>query len=532
MSQASVHGLYRALISGQLSRRDFLARASALGITATAAGLMLRAAETRAQDAPSAPPVVAEGDGTMFAGQEITIQVIDASVKLPLDEVRDEYEAATGAKLNIVADPIETAFSKLLEDAATGTNSIDGSVIGMWWLGDLVAGNFVRSYDDYYDDTSAGFPQFDFEDELPGMRALRMYGGQKYVIPYDADGQTLYYRRDLLTDADHMAAYKEKTGNDLNVPQTWDELYAIASYFKDTGIDGISMHLKVGGQGMFHYMSLSGPYIIGPENPTLYWFDPETMDPLVESAGHVEAANMIKQLFDLGPEAQAGWALGEAWDHFLQGNAVFTFSWGDVLPLAVEQDAPINGNVGTAQLPGTLKYTNPLTGESFETEAPNLVGNTTGGSWSGVIMSGSESPEAVYYLFALLATKAKQQFFATRGSDGVDPGRMSQMPPEAVEGGTGSLEEYVAQGFSEADAIEYTRAYYDTFQNPNQLPYLRIPGTAEYWNALDIRLSEFVTGQVGSAEEAMATLAQDFRDINDRLGVDLQLEIYKDSLGL
>ncbi|TXG80002.1 MAG: hypothetical protein E6R14_10040 [Thermomicrobiales bacterium] len=147
-------------------------------------------------------------------------------------------------------------------------------------------------------------------------------------------------------------------------------------------------------------------------------------------------------------------------------------------------------------------------------------------------MSGSDSPEAVYYLLALLATEPKQQFYATRGSDGVDPGRMSQMPPEAVEGGTGVLADYVAQGFSEADAIQYTRAYYDTFQNPNQLPYLRIPGTAEYWNALDIRLSEFVTGQVGSAEEAMANLATDFRDINDRLGVDLQLEVYKASLGL
>jgi hypothetical protein len=30
----------------------------------------------------------------------------------------------------------------------------------------------------------------------------------------------------------------------------------------------------------------------------------------------------------------------------------------------------------------------------------------------------------------------------------------------------------------------------------------------------------------------MANLAQDFRDINDRLGVDLQLEVYKASLGL
>lgn len=256
------------------------------------------------------------------------------------------------------------------------------------------------------------------------------------------------------------------------------------------------------------------------------------MDPLVESAGHVQAAEMIKQLFDLGPEAQAGWALGEAWDHFLQGNAVFTFSWGDVLPLAVEQDSPVNGSVGTAQLPGTLSYTDALTGDTYETDTPNLVGNTTGGSWSGVIMSGSEHPEAVYYYLAIMATEAKQRFYAGRGTDGVDPGRWSQMPPEAVEGGTGSLEDYTSQGFSESDALEYAQAYHDNFNNPLQLPYLRISGAAEYWNALDIRLSEYVTGQVGSAEEAMETLATDFRDINDRLGVDAQLELYRASLGL
>lgn len=533
MSKSTIHALYRGLVSGQLSRREFMTRAAALGISASAAGMFLQAANVRAQDAVAHPPVVATGDGTMFAGQEINIQVIDASVKEPFDEVREEYESATGAKLNIIADPIETAFAKLLEDAATGTNSIDGSVIGMWWLGELVAGDFVRSYDDFYDDKEAGFPEFDFDAELPGQRALRSYGGKKYVIPYDCDGQALYYRRDLINNADHQAAYKEQTGDDLRVPQTWDELYQIASFFKETAnIDGISMHLKVGGQGMFHYMSLSAPYVIGPENPNLYWFDPETMDPLVESAGHIEAAEMIKKLFDLGPEAQAGWALGEAWDHFLQGNAVFTYSWGDVLPLAVEQNSPVNGNVGTAQLPGSLKYTNPLTGDSFDTEAPNLVGNTTGGGWSGVIMNGSKYPEAVYYLFALLATEPKQRFFATRGSDGVDPGKMYQMPPEAVEGGTGNLEDYIAQGFAEADAIEYTRAFYDTYQNPNQLPYLRIPGSAEYWNALDIRISEFVTEQVDSAAEAMANLASDFRDINDRLGVDDQKAIYKASLGL
>jgi multiple sugar transport system substrate-binding protein len=183
-------------------------------------------------------------------------------------------------------------------------------------------------------------------------------------------------------------------------------------------------------------------------------------------------------------------------------------------------------------LPGTMQYTQPITGTAYPTEAPNVVGNTTGGSWAGAIMAGTEHPEAVYYWWALLATEPKQRFYAARGSDGVDPGRYSQIPPEAVPEGKGSLADYTAQGWQEADAIEYTKAYYDTFQNPLQLPYLRIPGTDEYRNAMDIRMSEFFTGQTATAQEAMDALVQDMKDITDRLGIDQQKEIYRASIGL
>ena len=105
------------------------------------------------------------------------------------------------------------------------------------------------------------------------------------------------------------------------------------------------------------------------------------------------------------------------------------------------------------------------------------------------------------------------------------------MPPDVVEGGTGSIDAYVAQGWNEEDAKEYVRAYYDNFQNPNQLPFLRIPGTFDYWTQMDVRLSETLTSTV-TPEEALQQMAQDFRDINDRLGVEEQLEIYRGSLGL
>jgi multiple sugar transport system substrate-binding protein len=510
--------------------------AAGLGVSASAASMFVRAASVRAQEAT--PPVVATGDGTLFAGQEITVQVIDASVKQPLEEARAEFESATGAKLTIVADPIENAFSKLLEDAVNGTNALDGSVIGMWWLGELVEGGFVLSYDDYYSDTSDKFPKFNAEDEFVGMQALRMYDGKRYVIPYDCDGQVLYYRRDVLTDPNWMDQYKTATGNDLKAPETWDEMLAISQFFngKDFNGDGtpgngISMHLKVGGQGMFHYMSLSAPFVIGPDNANSYWFSPDDMSPLITSAGHVKAMQTYLDLAATGPEAQLGWALGEAWDHFLKGHAVFTFSWGDVLPLAVQNNEPTNGKIGTAQLPGTMSYVNPATGADTATDTINYVGNTTGGSWAPVIMKASKAPEAAYYFFAMLATEPKERFYAARGSDGVDPGKGYQMPPEAVEGGTGDLKQYTDAGFTADDAIQYCKAFYDNFNNPQQLPYLRIPGAAEYWSALDIRLSEAVSGGQ-KPEDALAATAQDFNDITDRLGKDLQLESYKRSLGL
>lgn len=546
MADRRVHELARALYSGSIDRRDFMRGMAALGVSAAATNLFLRGAAARQGDMATPdpegmkPPVVAqpcEGDGCLWTGQELTVQVIDASVKVPLDEVRDEFQAATGATLTVVADPIEGAFTKLMDDATSGVNAYDASMISMHWLGELAEGGLVYPLDEFYGDTSGKFPTYDISTEPESMRILRYYGGQQFVVPYDCDGQALYYRRDLLNDPEHASAFEAEYGYAMPVPpQTWEQLRDIAVYFngKPNGINGdpisgVSLHLKVGGQGMFHYASLSAPYVIGPNNPNLYWFDPDTMNPLVQSAGHVRAANILKELFGLGPEAMASWALGEAWDYFLKGNAVFNYSWGDVTPLAIEQGQPTVGLLGCAQLPGTMAYTNPLSGEEFAVETPNIVGNTTGGSWSGVVMAGSDVPDLAYYLLALLATEPKQRFFAARGTDGVDPGRSYQIPEPY---GTGNIDDYVALGWDPLDAEEYCKAYFDTFNNELQLPYLRIPGSERYWASLDIRLSEFWTDQVATAEEALANVAADWDEVTDGLDRDLQMSSYRISLGL
>lgn len=484
------------------------------------------------------PPVVATpcGSDCPFAGQTVTVIVNTAGEKGPISgpfyEVRDEFEAATGAKLEIVEVPFAEHFPKLLTDMTTGTGEYDTSIAGAWWLGDLVAGDFIQPYDQWYDDPR--FPKWDINDVLPGPRALLEYGGKKYMVANDQDGQVMYYRRDLLADPEHQKAFKEKYGYDLGVPKTWQEFRDVAEYFngKDLNGDGspdsgLTMHLKVGGQGMFHFMSFSAPFVIGPDNPNLYWFDPKDMKPLMDSPGHVKAMETLIDLLQFGPEAMMGWSLGESWDYFLRGQAALTFTWGDLGALAQQEGSNVQGKIGSAQMPGTMEYYNIAKGEWVKTDKPNIVGNTTGGSWAGVISKFSKAPEATYYLLALMSTKEKSIIYAARGWDGVDPGRTFHfLPPN----GTAKIEDYVAAGWNEDDVKDYTNAYYDNFNNPQQFPYLRIPGTFEYWTALDIHLSEAATGQ-STPEEALKATTADFEQITDRLGRDQQLEVYKASLG-
>lgn len=472
-----------------------------------------------------------------FANQTVTVIVNKLGGEKgplagPLYEVREEFEAATGARLEIVEKPLDEHFAYLITDLTTGSGQFDASIAGAWWLGDLVAQDFILPYDDFYNDPR--FPQWDLLDVQPGPRSLLEYDGHWYMVANDHDGQVMYYRRDLLEDQTHRVAFKKRYGYDLDVPQTWQQFRDVAEYFDGKDLngdgqpdDGLTMHLKAGGQGMFHFISFSAPFVIGPQNPTLYWFDPETMQPLLDSPGHIRALETMVDLVQFGPKEMLHWDLGQSWDHFLRGQAALTFTWGDLGALAQQEGSVVKGKIGTAHLPGTMEYYNIQTGEWIPTDKPNWVGNTTGGSWAGVISKFSDAPEATYYLLALLATREKSLIYAARGWDGVDPGRFSHyLPPN----GTANLDDYLAAGWDAADIQLYSDAYFENFNNPLQIPYLRIPGTFGYLTALDTHLFEAAQGQLTPAE-ALAETVLDFEELTNRLGRENQANVYRASLG-
>jgi multiple sugar transport system substrate-binding protein len=485
-----------------------------------------------------------------FAGQTLTVSVQQAGarggISGPYYFWRPAFEAATGATLEIVEIPQAQYFTTTSTDFLTGQNSYDVMNIGAWFLADYVYNGWIQPVDQFFD--QEGFPQWERDAVFPSLANLMQWEGQWYGVLNDGDAQMLYYRKDILEDPEWQAQFKEETGMDMPVPPTtWQQLLAVTSFFngKDWNgdgdpDDGISLHLRSGGQGMFHFMSLSAPFAITPAEgedikaitkyDNVYWFDPDDLTPLINQPGHVAALEFLKELAATGSEAQFGWELGEAWNNFLGGNAIATFSWGDVGSLAQDPSrSVIQGKLGGARIPCSERWYDRETGEFIENaEEPNCVGNTTGGSWYPVMSAFTDTPELAYYFMAMHAARPINFWNVYYGWTGVDPGATYDLFPPL---GTASVEDYVNAGYNQDDALEYITGYGENFySHPIYETYLRIPGTVTFWEILDTRLAQAMTDQL-QPQEALDLVAQEWDQVNNDLGREEQLQLYQTGIG-
>ena len=136
------------------------------------------------------------------------------------------------------------------------------------------------------------YPYWNAEQFLPSMRRLYTWQDKLYGVLLDADAQILYYRKDVLGNANYQEKFKGELGYDLpNPPKTMQEMHDVASFF--TGWDwngdgkdnwGISLHAKTNEQGFFHFLTLAAPYVISPSNKSVL---------LLQSGGY-EASDQVR----------------------------------------------------------------------------------------------------------------------------------------------------------------------------------------------------------------------------------------------
>lgn len=484
-----------------------------------------------------------------WRGQKFTVGVYSAgqrgAVSGPLYFWRNKFEELTGATYDIVEIPFAELREKIFTDLQTGAGRYDVIINCSNYYGDYIANDWILPLDKYFNDPR--MPKWDRDSIATPVANLMKWGDRWYGTNNDHDAQVLYYRKDIIESPKWQAAFKKEKGHDMPVKMdTWEEVLEICEFFngKDWNGDGkpdhgITLHLRVGGQGFFHFMALSAPYVVIP-NPTepitkvtkfnnVYWFDPVTMEPLINSPGHVRALETLMKLSKTGSSAMWGWSLGEAWADFLSGKAVMTFSWGDVGSLAEDPtQSVITGKLGARGIPGTKTPYDRQAKKFLNLAKPNMVGNQVGCSWHPVLSKYAKNPDLAYYFMAWQATPAINHWNVYMGWTGIDPGTTYDWFPPY---GKATLKEYVDGGYNADDAKAFIGAFQDNFFNYKVFQnYMRVPGTPEMQEVWDVHLSEAITGQVSPKVALDRTYADWVRIVAD-LGKARLLKLYQESIG-
>lgn len=90
--------------------------------------------------------------------------------------------------------------------------------------------------------------------------------------------------------------------------------------------------------------------------------------------------------------------------------------------------------------------------------------------------------------------------------------------------------DWTIAGYPEADAQAYLDSISGSYNHPNRIVDLRIPGQGEYWIAAEDEWTRAVSGEL-EPQEALDNAAAAWDEITDRYGRETQRQLYTDSLG-
>jgi multiple sugar transport system substrate-binding protein len=467
-------------------------------------------------------------DAGQFEGVELNILTFTGpQIAEPLQRRAPDFEALTGATVNVVTVPFSDLYQTILTDQATGTNSYDAFVFAPQWIVDYVEPGFMEDLTGRVENDEA----LQWGDVSQFFREFSStYQGNIYTIPLDGDFHMVYYRTDVL----------EELG--MAPPQTWDDYLAIAEAAHDMDMNGDgegdygSCIAKARGeQGYWFIHSIASGFLQTNGTEQGGFFNTEDFTPLINNAAFIRALEIYRATNDFGPANELNIGVGDTRSLFVSGQCALSLDWGDIGALSIdEEQSVVKDRVGSVILPGSTEVLDRETGELVpcdETTCPLAIDGVNHapfaafGGWSGGVSASisDEKKEAAYAFFSYMAQPEQANEDVTIGRTGFNPYRISQFE---------NLDNWTEAGFSEGGAQIYLGAIEQSLNSPNMMLDLRVPQNQRYQQVvLDTILSQFLAGEF-TAEEAAEEIELQWEEITDELGREAQLNAYLSTLGI
>ena len=142
----------------------------------------------------------------------------------------EQFAKLTGAKVDVTHTPAGDLYAKAMVPFQAGQAPYD-IVFGF--------SNFINDWRRYLEPVPKKYVEMkQMKDVTPSHIGVASWDGVMYQFPVDGDRHYLKYRKDVIDNPEYQKQYKEATGKELRVPQTWKEYGEMAAYFNNWDWDG------------------------------------------------------------------------------------------------------------------------------------------------------------------------------------------------------------------------------------------------------------------------------------------------------
>jgi multiple sugar transport system substrate-binding protein len=377
------------LVARSLSRRRMVQLGGAGLAAAALAGPL--AARVRAQDGT---PVADLPD---YSGQTLNFMIIQPHA-VTGDMLKADFEAATGATVELTVVPYDEVQAKATLDVQSGANVFD--VLDYWYptVGALASQGIVEDLTDFIESD----PDIDPTDFIPSIfDVYTLWGGRRYGIPYDGDTHVLFYNTEIF----------ERNG--LAAPETWDDFLNAARTITEAesgdgiygaALQGFQAPIIIGSSYANRLAGFGGAFLDAEGNPTL------------DSEAAVGAAQAMLDVAPYALPTPLETAFDQALPAFLGAQIAMMEFWTDLGVYAEGPDSQIAGKWDVVQM--------PYGGANTRHIAPLNAG------FCFSVSSGSQNKEMAREFVKFATSKDYHLKLLTTTGSGIDPMRLSGLNAE------------------------------------------------------------------------------------------------------
>ena len=266
-----------------------------------------------------------------------------------IQELLPQFVEKTGIDVEIEAISYIDMHSKLVPQLIAPQGSYDLIVVDFYWVGEFTKAGWLMPLDEL-----VARDGVDVDVYVPKLMDLvGRVDGTLFMLPFYNYSMAVIYRQDLIDDPAEQAAFKEKYGIDLKVPETWDEYWKQVEFFtRDEDNDGERDFFGTVIQGQ------RGDCISMQWANYLYSqggrYHDENWNPLLDSEEAIKAMEFYREAVEnYSPPGSEAYCFDEAFNVMAQGKA-YSFVTFNILYAGFEdpEASSVVGKVGIAPNPG------------------------------------------------------------------------------------------------------------------------------------------------------------------------------------